>query len=140
MQIDTSTEFGQRIERRLREESIIWFTTVRPDGQPIPVPVWFAWDAGTVLIYSQPNKPKLRNIMRHPQVSLNFNSDQGGGNVIQFDGEAMIDGETPPATGVPAMIQKYETTIINGLGMTPEGFASEYSVPIRVTLQKIRGH
>ena len=34
MQIDTTTDFGKRVERRLREETMIWLTTVRRDGTP----------------------------------------------------------------------------------------------------------
>ena len=42
--LDTTTEAGGRAERRLREEQIIWMTTVRSDGQPQSVPVWFFWE------------------------------------------------------------------------------------------------
>lgn len=92
VQIDTSTEFGQRVERRLREERIIWLTTVRRDGQPVPVPVWFLWDGGSeLLMYSRPNTPKLRNIARNPRVALNFNSDEYGNDVIYFEAEARHD-------------------------------------------------
>ena len=34
--LDTSTDFGARVARRLAEERIIWLTTVREDGQPEP--------------------------------------------------------------------------------------------------------
>ena len=39
--LDTTTEAGTRAERRLREEIMFWLTTVRSDGQPQSVPVWF---------------------------------------------------------------------------------------------------
>ena len=39
MMIDTMTEFGARVERRLREEPVIWLTTVRDDLLPQPSPV-----------------------------------------------------------------------------------------------------
>ena len=39
--LDTTTESGARAERRLRDEEIVWLTTVRRDGQPQSVPVWF---------------------------------------------------------------------------------------------------
>ena len=42
--LDETTEFGTRAARRLREEIIGWLTTVTPDGQPQPIPVWFVWD------------------------------------------------------------------------------------------------
>ena len=53
---DDSTEIGARAERRLREEEIAWLTTVRADGQPQSVPVWFLWDGDAFLIYSQPGR------------------------------------------------------------------------------------
>jgi hypothetical protein len=42
--LDATTEAGGRAERRLREEQIAWLATVRSDGQPQSVPVWFFWD------------------------------------------------------------------------------------------------
>ena len=41
--LDTTTEAESRADRRLREERIAWLTTVRADGQPQSVPVWFLW-------------------------------------------------------------------------------------------------
>ena len=58
MELDLNTEFGARVERRLREEIVIWLTTVRTDLTPQPSLVWFLWDAETMLIYSKPNTPK----------------------------------------------------------------------------------
>ncbi len=138
MQIDTSTEFGARVARRLRDERVIWLTTVRDDGTPEPSPVWFLWDGSTFLIYSQPDKPKLRNIARDPKVALHFNSDPEGDDVAIFTGEAKIDAGVPPATQVPDYLAKYRQGIRN-IGMTPDSFAQSYSVPIRVTPTKLRG-
>ena len=33
-----------RIQRFLEEEAVVWLSTVRPDGTPHIVPVWFWWD------------------------------------------------------------------------------------------------
>jgi PPOX class probable F420-dependent enzyme len=71
---DTTTEAGKRAETRLKEEKVAWMTTVRSDGQPQTVPVWLLWDDEEILIYSQPNRQKLRNITRNPRVGLNLNS------------------------------------------------------------------
>jgi PPOX class probable F420-dependent enzyme len=55
--LDETTEFGQRAARRLRDEIIGWLTTVAPDGQPQPIPVWFVWDGDrSIRMYSQPGK------------------------------------------------------------------------------------
>jgi len=51
---DQSTPFGERVARRLRDERLIWFTTVDAKGTPQPTPVWFLWDdaTSTILIYT----------------------------------------------------------------------------------------
>jgi PPOX class probable F420-dependent enzyme len=139
MQIDTSSEFGARAARRLKEEAIGWLTTSGPNGEPQPSPIWFLWDGETALIYSQPNTPKLRHIAANPRVSLNLDGDGHGGNIIILTGEARIEESIPPVTEMPAYIAKYAEGI-QRIGMTPESFARAYSVPIRFTPRRIRGH
>jgi PPOX class probable F420-dependent enzyme len=136
--IDTSSEFGQRVAKRLADEQIAWLATVDGSGTPQPNPVWFIWDGQTVLIYSQPDQAKIRNVERSGRVSLNFNSDFHGGDVAILTGTATIEPTAPAADQNPAYIQKYADGIAS-INMTPESFASSYSVPIRITPQKLRG-
>lgn len=139
MRIDTTTDFGKRVERRLREESIVWLTTVRRDGTPQPAPVWFLWDGESVLMYSQPNQQKQRNIERNPRVALHFDGDGHGGDIIVITGEAHVVPDAPPATDVPAYVAKYAESI-KQIGMDAASFAKSYSVPIRITPTDLRGH
>jgi PPOX class probable F420-dependent enzyme len=136
--IDLSSEFGVRVAARLDQELIIWLTTVRADGTPQPSPVWFLWADQTVLIYSQPNKQKLRNIAQNPKVALNFNSDQDGGAIAIITGDAQIDPQVP-ADQISAYLEKYRMAIAD-LGSAPESFAQSYSVAIRVTPASLRGY
>src|SRR5262249_41814693 len=138
LRLDTNTFFGARVERRLREDLIIWLTTVRPDGTFEPSPVWFLWDQGTVLIYSQPNTLKVRNIQRSARVALSFDGDKHGGDIIVMTGKARRARNEPPAHQVPAYVAKYRDRIGRN-GWTAESFAQDYSVPIRVTPAKLRG-
>jgi len=130
--LDTTTEAGGRAERRLREEEIAWLTTVRSDGQPQSVPVWFFWDGEKFLVYSQLGRQKLRNIERNPRVDLNLNSNAQGGDVVRVEGTAEIVEDAPPATDVPEYVEKYRDAIAR-IGFDPDGFARAYSVAIRVT-------
>ena len=134
---DTTTEAGERAERRLREEEVFWLTTVRPDGQPQTVPVWFLWEGEEVLIYSRPDTRKLRNIVRNPRVGLNLNSDEHGGSVVRAEGEARIVEDAPPLTGVRAYLEKYRESIAR-IGFDPDGFAQAFSVALRVTPHRWR--
>ena len=136
--IDTSTDFGQRVARRLAGEQVVWLVTVDAFGMPQPVPVWFLWDGQSVLIYSQPNQAKIRNIERTGHASLHFNSDPHGGDVVVLTGAATIEPTTPPADANADYIEKYADGIAS-INMTPESFASAYSVPLRVTPTKLRG-
>ena len=138
MQIDISTEFGHRIAHRLIEDRIIWLTTVGASGIPYPSPVWFLLEGDSVLIYSEPNTTKLKNIARNPRVSLNFNSTADGADVVVITGIAAIEPDAVLANAVPAYLQKY-TVGIASLGMTDEQFATTYFTAIRVTPLKLRG-
>jgi PPOX class probable F420-dependent enzyme len=80
----------------------------------------------------------VRNIEARPAVALNFNATGSGGDVVIFHGDARIDNDAPPCSDVPGYVAKYAASIAR-LGMTPEGFAQEYSVPVRVRLTRLRG-
>jgi PPOX class probable F420-dependent enzyme len=136
---DLTTEFGQRVERRLAEELVIWLVTTGDDGTPQPSPVWFVREGDTLLLYSKPRAPKVRNIRARPRVAVHFNTDAYGDDMVIFTGSAQVEEGAPPAHQHPAYSAKYNPRI-PGIGMTPEQFAAEYAVPIRVWLEKLRGY
>lgn len=139
--LDPSTPFGKRVERRLREDPVIWLTTVDAQGTPQPSPVWFLWDGLQVLVYSEPDKPKLRNIERNPRVALNFDGDGQGGDIVIIRGEARTAPEMPPATEVPAYARKYDAGgFYKRIGITGQIFALRYSIAIVIRPAGLRGH
>ncbi|WP_328392890.1 TIGR03667 family PPOX class F420-dependent oxidoreductase [Nocardia sp. NBC_00416] len=135
--IDTTTEFGAHIAERLEREQIVWLSTVGPSGTPQPNPVWFHWHDGAFLVFSQPDRPKLRNIARNPRVALHFDSNGAGGDIVVFGGAARIEMSVGPDE-VTAYLDKYEEGLA-GLSMTGDQFRAEYSVPIRVVPDRVRG-
>jgi PPOX class probable F420-dependent enzyme len=136
--LDESTDFGKRAAQRLRADVIGWLTTVTPDGGPRPIPVWFLWDGDrSLLVYSRPDKRKLANIAANPRVSLNLDSDGIDADIIICWGEARVSDD-PPATEVPEYVEKYATPI-ERLGWTPESFAADFSVPLRIDISRIHG-
>jgi len=139
MQIDTSSEFGARVARRLADDQIGWLTTVGKDGTPHPRPVWFLPQGDDVLIYSLPNTAKLAHLARNPRASLNLDGDGHGGNIVVLTGAARVDESLPPAHEIPEYVAKYRDGMARVTG-SPEGFAAAYSVPIRFTPEKLSGH
>jgi PPOX class probable F420-dependent enzyme len=136
---DDGTELGARAVRRLREEIVVWMTTVSRGGVPLPMPVWFLWDGEDhVLMYSR-ESPRVRNLEANPNVTLNFDGDGDGGDIVVLSGRAAIDRGAPAAHEVPDYLAKYDRHI-ERLGMTPETFAERYQVPVRIELTQLRGH
>ncbi len=137
--IDTNTEFGSRVTRRLAEERIIWLTTVSADDTPQPRPVWFLWDGESFLVYSKPGTYKLHHIAHNPKVALNLDGDGQGGDIVIFTGEAAVDENVPPADQLPAYAEKYQVGF-QRIQMTPAEFAATYSIAIRIKVTGLRGH
>ncbi len=89
-----------------------------------------------LLIYSRPNRQKLRDIERNPHVvDLNLNWNARGGDVTRAEGVAQVVRGAPPATEVPEYVDKYRESIAR-IGLDEEGFARVYSVAVRVTLER----
>ncbi len=137
--IDIKSEFGRRVTRRLRDDRIIWLTTVSREGTPQPRPVWFLWNGESFLIYSRPNTAKFRHIQHNPSVALNLDGDGLGGDIVVFTGQAEIETSASGADHDSEYIQKY-TTGLERIGMTAEQFAASYSVALRVIPKHLRGH
>lgn len=133
-----NTRLGRRIDRRLHKETIIWLTTVDAHNTPQPRPVWFHWDGRTMLIFSERDKAKLRHIARNPRVALSFNTDKDGDDVGVLIGDALILGESPPATRIQAYRRKYKEGI-KDIGMTESQFRESFAIPILVTPAAMRG-
>jgi PPOX class probable F420-dependent enzyme len=130
-------EDRERAELRLHQNLMAWLTTVRPDGQPVSVPVWFLLrEDGTILLYSQPGKLKLRNITHNPKVSLGLDVTDIGRNIVRLEGVAAVAADQPPANENPAYLAKY-TERIGALFDTPEKFAEMFSTTVVITPTKV---
>jgi PPOX class probable F420-dependent enzyme len=135
------TPFGERVARRLREERIVWLTTTGTDGTPQPNPVWYFWneESQSMLIYSLADAARLAHLQHTPRVSLNFDGNGQGGDIIVLTGDARVSPTDPPADEHAGFTEKYRDYIARSFG-TPAAFAAKYSVAVRVTPTKVRGH
>ena len=117
-------------QSRLKKDLVIWIVTAGKDQRPHAVPVWFWWDGKTFLIYAVPGQ-KTRNVRENPYVELHLNSDLVGDDLVRIEGSATIPRDQPPAEKVRGYMRKYAQSI-KDLGMSPQQFAGEYNVPIRI--------
>lgn len=125
------------VETRLRGNLMAWLTTVRPDGRPDTVPVWFLLrEDETLLMYSRPSKTKLANIAHNPHVTLVLDVTDVGRDVIRLSGTADHAAGFPPADQVPEYVAKYAERI-GALFGTPAEFAADYSQALIITVERL---
>jgi PPOX class probable F420-dependent enzyme len=130
-------EVRDHVEARLRANLIAWLTTVRPDGQPAIVPVWFLFrEDETILVYSQPNKLKLRNIEQNPRVALGLDVTDLGRDIIRLEANAMQVEDVAPADQNGQYVAKY-TERIGAMFDTAENFAALFSVALVITPHRL---
>ncbi len=136
--IDEQTEFGARVARHLREEMVVWLTTVTPSGAPLPRPVGFLWDGGELVsVYSQ-RGIRVRNIAANPRVALNFGGDGVGGDIVVVSGTAQVDRSAPAAAENRDWVIKYRAQF-ERFGMTAESFSKRFDVPVRIRITAVHG-
>jgi PPOX class probable F420-dependent enzyme len=127
----------QRVLDRLHSNLMAWLTTVRPDGQPVSVPVWFlAREDGTIVVYSRSSKAKLRNIAENPKVSLGLDVTDIGRNIVRIEGVARHDPTLPRADQYPAYLAKYVERM-GAMFDTPERFGEQFTAGLVITPTKV---
>ena len=134
--LDLTKERDAHIDKRLRAELMMWLSTVRPDGRPHLVPVWFLWDGETILIFSQPNQQKLRNLQHNPNVVVALDTAGQGDDTVKIEGKAELLDDPKVSTALPAYAEKYKQRL-ELYGWTGEAMAQDYSQAIRITPTKI---
>jgi PPOX class probable F420-dependent enzyme len=130
--LDLNNPDEAHVDQRLRDDIVIWLGSVRPDGRPHLVPVWFLWDGSTVLIFSKPDNQKVRNIRHDARVILAMDNTDDGDDVITIEGAAELLNEPEITPVLPAYTAKYAESI-KEIGYTPARMAAEYAQAIRIT-------
>lgn len=136
---DPESPLGRRVRERLAEEIVLWLTTVGADGTPQPNPVWFLWEQeeDSLLVYNRADANRLKHVLSRPRVSLNFDGNGRGGDIVVLTGDAELVDGVPAADQNKPYVDKYTAEISRAFG-TPENFASKYPVPLRIRLTRVR--
>ncbi|HEV2529631.1 MAG TPA: pyridoxamine 5'-phosphate oxidase family protein [Thermomicrobiales bacterium] len=136
---DQQNPAHQTALRKLESDQIAWLTTIRSGGRPHSVPVWFLWHDGELLVFSESETVKTRNVRGNANAVMNLHATPDGGEVVILDGTAAIsDRDTAGwlATVGEAYERKYAGGLW-GLGLTLEQMAAQYSAVIVFTPTKL---
>ncbi len=129
---DLANPKDAHVDERLRKNLIIWLGSVRPDGRPHLVPVWFLWDGKQILLFSQPNTQKIRNLQQNTNVILALDDTKDGEDVVMLEGKAEFLNDPAVNATLPAYAAKYDSEL-KSEGYTAAAMAAEYSQAIRIT-------
>ena len=102
------TRLLPEIEQRLETEANIWFATVRADGRPHLVPVWFAWRDGKVDACIEASSVKARNMGQNSRVSLAL---ENGSKPLICEGAAAVAPPPWPEPVIDIFKAKYDWDI-----------------------------
>lgn len=120
-----------RIDRLLQVEPVVWLSSVRPDGGPHLVPIWFSWDGREILIASKPHAQKVRNVRGNPSVMLALGEAEDDFDVGLLEGRAELL-DNPAADVLPAAhLAKYRRQMAM-IGLKRDEFLATYSQAIRI--------
>jgi PPOX class probable F420-dependent enzyme len=120
-----------RIDRLLRSEPVVWLSTIRPDGVPHLIPIWFSWDGEAILVATKPHAQKVRNLRANPVVTLAVGKPDEDFDVGLLEGRAELL-DTPSADVLPrSHLEKYRAPMTS-IGLTPDEFLATYTQVIRI--------
>jgi PPOX class probable F420-dependent enzyme len=109
---------------RVEQARNVWIATVRPDGRPHLVPVWYVVDDSRWYICTAPGSVKARNLGGNPHVALAL---EDGANPVIVEGEARAVSPSP--TVVDKFKAKYDWDIT-----TDAHYSAVYEVTVRRTV------
>jgi len=107
--------------------------TLRPDGTPHAVPVWYVVDGEDLVFTTWLTTVKARNLRANPHVALCISSPSDPTAYVLFEGEAEIN-ETPAGPEARLMALIYER-----YGEPFNGTFTEGTIFVRVHPRRISG-
>ncbi|HEX5015852.1 MAG TPA: pyridoxamine 5'-phosphate oxidase family protein [Candidatus Limnocylindrales bacterium] len=120
-----------RIDRLLRSEPVVWMSTVRPDGVPHLIPIWFSWDGEAIIVASKPGAQKVRNLRANPVVMLALGQPDQDFDVGLLEGKAELLDVAAADVLPRSHLEKYRAPMA-AIGLTPEEFLATYTQVIRI--------
>jgi PPOX class probable F420-dependent enzyme len=134
--LDLTNPKHAHVDERLCKNLILWLGSVRPDGRPHLVYVFFLWDGKNILIFSQPNTQKIRNLQHNPNVTLALDDTKDGEDMVILEGKAELLHDPAVKTTLPAYAAKYDS-LLKRVGLTAEAMAAVYSQALLIAPTRI---
>jgi len=103
--------------------------TVRPDGRPHVVPLWFLWDGDAIVVLTKPHAQKVRNLVAEPRAMVSVGPPGvADASLLEVIAEVEAGGAAALADRLRSKYQHQFDT----LGLTVGEFVETYPFVIRL--------
>ena len=89
-------------------------------------------------MWSEPDAPKVRNLVENHRCSFHLNSDQFGLRMVNLEGTARLVPDGPLWDRVPAYMEKYGSVARDIWHLDLHEHAPRYSQMIEITPRRVR--
>jgi PPOX class probable F420-dependent enzyme len=123
----------------LASDEVAWLSSVRPDGRPHLVAVWFHWDGERVVAFSKPHAKKVENLRREPRVMLAVGTPGPDFDVELIEADAELPS-APTAEMMPSGFGQKYAELLRRADLTVQRFMEVYSQPIVLRPTRFLGY
>ncbi len=127
------------VDAALREDPVVWLSSVQSDGRPHLVPVWFHWDGERIVAFSKPHAKKIDNLRDKPSVMLAVGTPGPDFEVELIEAVAEVPN-APAATLMPEAFGAKYRDLLRRAGLSVQRFAEVYSQPIVLRPTRFLGY
>ncbi|HRQ37871.1 MAG TPA: pyridoxamine 5'-phosphate oxidase family protein [Chloroflexota bacterium] len=82
--------FDEQMRSVLAQPVIVRLTTIRPDGYPHTVPVWFMLDGEELVLFSVRDNRKVKNALANLKGCISIGGDPVGSPCYLIDGDLAV--------------------------------------------------
>jgi PPOX class probable F420-dependent enzyme len=125
--------------RLAREANLATVVTLMPDGQPQALPTWVDCDGDYVLINTEPQRQRARNVSRDPRITVLIQSASDPWDWAEVRGvvQETVGGQEA-RDHIDALSQKYlGTDYRNPIG--PDGRVILKVAPLKINTPRLMG-
>jgi PPOX class probable F420-dependent enzyme len=134
-----ATDRRPQVEAALRDDPVVWLSSVQSDGRPHVVPVWFHWDGERIVAFSKPHARKVDNLRGQPRVMLAVGTPGPDFEVELIEATAELPDE-PAEALIPAGFGAKYRELLGRAGLTIQRYAEVYSQAIVLRPTRFLGY
>lgn len=139
MNAQPSADCRPHVEAALRDDPVVWLSSVQADGRPHLVPVWFHWDGDRIVAFSKPHARKVDNLRGQPRVMLAVGTPGPDFEVELIEATAELPDEKAESL-IPAGFGAKYRELLRRAGLTVQRYAEVYSQPIVLRPTRFLGY